>query len=127
MQAPHFPRWRRGFTLIEILVVVVILGLIMAMAAVLLRSVSATQKRSITGSRMANVEAAIVQFVMQQKRLPCPADGTQPASTGGAEMRAANACTNNQQNGVVPWRAAGDRTGGDLHHLPAPDRQRGEG
>ena len=106
MRAPKIPRGRRGFTLIEILVVVVILGLIMAMAAVLLRSVSATQKRSITGSRMANVEAAIVQFVMQQKRLPCPADGTQPASTGGAEMWSAGACTT-QQNGVVPWRSLG--------------------
>ena len=108
MRAPQIPRGRRGFTLIEILVVVVILGLVMAMAAVLLRSVSATQKRSITGSRMANVEAAIVQFVMQQKRMPCPADGTQPASTGGAEMWAAGpgTCTT-QQNGVVPWRSLG--------------------
>src|SRR6187431_99652 len=96
----------RGFTLVEILIVVVILGLIMAMAAVLLRSVSVTQKRSLTNSRMANVEAAIVQFVMQTRRLPCPADGSQPASTGGAENRVGNTCPS-QQNGVVPWRSLG--------------------
>ena len=107
MQVPHCLRERRGFTLIEILVVIVILGLIMAMAAVLLRSVSATQKRSITSSRLANIEAALVQFVMQQRRLPCPADGTQSASAGGAEVWAAGACTTNQANGVVPWRALG--------------------
>jgi prepilin-type N-terminal cleavage/methylation domain-containing protein len=101
MRAP-----KRGFTLVEILIVVVILGLIMAMAAVLLRSVSVSQKRALTNSRIANVEAALIQFVMQQKRLPCPADGTQSAATGGAEMWAANACTT-QQNGVVPWRSLG--------------------
>jgi len=109
MRAPQIPRGRRGFTLIEILVVVVILGLIMAMAAALLRSVSATQKRSVTSSRLANIEAALVQFVMQQRRLPCPADGTESASAGGAEMRAnlplPGACFNNEQNGVGPWRA----------------------
>ena len=102
-------RAKRGFTLVEILIVVVILGLIMAMAAVLLRSVSITQKRSLTNSRMANVEAAIVQFVMQTKRLPCPADGTQSATAGGAEMynpAAPGSCTT-QQNGVVPWRTLG--------------------
>jgi len=99
---------QRGFTLVEILIVVVILGLIMAMAAVLLRSVSVTQKRSLTASRMANVEAAIVQFVMQQKRLPCPADGTQSSAAGGLEMWTgpAGVCST-QQNGVVPWGSLG--------------------
>jgi prepilin-type N-terminal cleavage/methylation domain-containing protein len=46
MRAP-----KRGFTLVEILIVVVILGLIMAMAAVLLRSVSVT--RSVRSRRAA--------------------------------------------------------------------------
>ncbi len=110
----------RGFTLVEILVVVVILGLIMAMAAVLLRSITATQKRSVTSTRLANVEAALVQFVMQQRRLPCPADGTQSPSAGGTEMWAAGVCTT-QQNGVVPWVSLGltatDATDGWDHRI----------
>ena len=107
-------RAHRGFTLVEILVVVVILGLILAMGAVLLRSITATQKRAVTTSRLANVEAALVQFVMQQRRLPCPADGTQSVSAGGTEMFAAGVCTT-QQNGVVPWRTLG------LAHADATD------
>ena len=107
MGAPKAPRARRGFTLIEILVVVVILGLIMAMGAVLLRSVAATQKRSLTATRLANIEAALVQFVMQQKRLPCPADGTEANATGGTEKWVAGNCTANQMHGVVPWVSLG--------------------
>jgi prepilin-type N-terminal cleavage/methylation domain-containing protein len=98
----------RGFTLVEILVVVVILGLIMAMATLLLRSVSATQKRSVTATRLANIDAAIVQFVMQTKRLPCPADGTQTDAAGGNEIRSpGGVCTGNQKDGVVPWITLG--------------------
>jgi prepilin-type N-terminal cleavage/methylation domain-containing protein len=101
MRAPS-----RGFTLVEILVVVAILGLILAMGAMLLRSISATQKRALTTSRLATIEAALVQFVQQQRRLPCPADGSQPVATGGLEMLGAGVCTT-QQNGVVPWRTLG--------------------
>ena len=107
MGAFERPRGARGFTLVEILVVVVILGLIMAMAGLLLRSIAATQKRSVTATRLANLEAAIVQFVQVQRRLPCPADGTQAAANGGLEMYAAGTCTASQQHGVVPWRTLG--------------------
>ena len=113
---------RRGFTLVEILIVIVILGLIMAMATLLLRSVSVTQKRSVTAARMANVEAALVQFVMQQKRLPCPADGTQPTSTGGAEMWAGGTCTT-QQNGAE-WQARTYHRIDEQRHLDRHDALR---
>ena len=99
----------RGFTLIEILVVMLIFGIVIAMAAAITRGVTAGQKRTLTATRMAAIDAALVQFVSQQKRLPCPADGTKLSSAvdAGVEMRAAGACTGNQQNGVVPWRSLG--------------------
>jgi prepilin-type N-terminal cleavage/methylation domain-containing protein len=97
----------RGFTLIEIVVVLLIFTVVVAMAAAITRGVSAGQKRSLTTARMAAVDAALVQFVLQQKRLPCPADGTlaSSANNAGIEVPAGGPCTiANLQNGVIPWR-----------------------
>lgn len=101
-----------GFTLIEVVVVMVILAILIAMASALTRGVTAAQKRSLTATRIATVDAALAQFVTQQKRLPCPANGTLPSAdaSAGVEMRdlVLNVCAPvNQQDGVVPWRALG--------------------
>jgi prepilin-type N-terminal cleavage/methylation domain-containing protein len=100
----------RGFTLVEILVVLVIVGILLAMTMALTRGISAAQKRSLTATRLANVDAALVQFVMQQKRLPCPADGrkdaTDPLVGSEGPGGGAGGCTA-LQHGVVPWRAIG--------------------
>ena len=59
---------------------------------------------------MATVDAALTQFVQQQKRLPCPADGTlvsTNANAGTEQNWSAAGCTGNQQGGVAPWRALG--------------------
>ena len=101
---------RRGFTLVEILVVLVIVAILLAMAMTLTRGITAAQKRSLTATRMAAVDAALVQFVMQQRRLPCPADGTigNGLPNAGVEGWAAGACTTaTQVNGVVPWITLG--------------------
>ena len=98
-----------GFTLIEVVVVLLIFGFVLAMAAAVTRGILASQNRSLTTSRMAGVDSALMQFVQQQKRLPCPADGSLDSSNNnaGAEggRNAATGCTGNLQNGVVPWRA----------------------
>ena len=110
---PHAPlsmRNARGFTIVEILVVLIILSIVMAMAALVTRGISAGQKRSITTTRLTGVDAAIAQFVAVQKRMPCPADGTKASADANAGVEiapdAAAGC-NAQSNGVVPWRSLG--------------------
>jgi len=108
---------RAGFTLIEIVVVLFIMGVIISMAAVLTRGVTAAQQRSITSTRLAAIDAALVQFVQQQRRLPCPALGTRASTatttplpgdeynrtTGGCQPVAGAFET----SGVVPYRMLG--------------------
>jgi prepilin-type N-terminal cleavage/methylation domain-containing protein len=100
----------RGFTLVEIAVVLIIIAVLIGMAAMITRGVTAAQKRSLTATRIATVDAALVQFVATQRRLPCPADGTLASAdaNAGVERWAAGACNpNTQVNGVVPWRTLG--------------------
>ena len=119
------PRRARGFTLIEIVVVLFILGVAIAMAVALTNALTASQRLSTTTARMQTVDAAIVQFVMVQKRLPCPADGTLDSTNANAGVEtartAAAGCTTNEASGVVPWRALGlaegDVTDGWNHRL----------
>ncbi|HLX22544.1 MAG TPA: type II secretion system protein [Usitatibacter sp.] len=95
---------QRGFTLVEILVVLIILAVVITMAAAVTRGIAASQQQTLTVTRLATVDAAIVQFVAAQKRMPCPADGTLQSSDNNAGLEAAGC---NQTNGVVPWRSLG--------------------
>jgi prepilin-type N-terminal cleavage/methylation domain-containing protein len=92
MRRPAHRRATGGFTLIETVVVLLIFGIILAMAAALTRGVVASQKRSLTATRIAGVEAALVQFVQQQRRLPCPADGTTPRAPVAPETSRTVSC-----------------------------------
>lgn len=97
--------------MIELLVVLVIVSFLVAMAAMVTRVITSQQRRSTTATRMVNVDAALIQFVLVQRRLPCPADGSVASSNANAGIEGARdavtGCTTNQQNGVVPWRVLG--------------------
>jgi prepilin-type N-terminal cleavage/methylation domain-containing protein len=105
-----FARRAEGFTFVELLVVLMIVAILAAMAAMITRAITAGQKRSVTATRLAIVDTALAQFVVLQKRLPCPADGALAGTAAASGTETArdvnNGCTA-QQNGVVPWRALG--------------------
>lgn len=128
-----------GFTLVEIAVVIVILGLLLAMIAGVAAALVGQQRREATRQRMAGVETALALFVSQNKRLPCPADGRVAGNVAGAglELRntaGAGSCevvggtANSQTHGVVPWRSLGlaepdvtDGWGSRLTYRVAPE------
>lgn len=65
--------YRTGFTLIEVALVIVVLGVIIAAGAELY-SIQVEQKRQeIMKSRFINVQAAIAQYLYEKGHYPCPA------------------------------------------------------
>lgn len=127
----------RGFTLIEIAVVIVVLSLLLAMIAGIATAMVGQQRREATRQRLAGVETAIALYVSQNKRLPCPADGqiAGTSATAGYEVRNSGtqvceigSVANQQRYGVVPWRTLGlaesditDGWGNRLTYRVAPE------
>ncbi len=101
----------KAFTLVEVAVVLFVGAILVAMTAALTRGIVASQKRSLTATRMAGAEAALIQFVQQQRRLPCPGDGTLASTANGVGQEGARVagtgCSGDQSNGVLPWRVLG--------------------
>lgn len=115
---PHETRTRNrhgGFTLIEIAVVIVILGFLLAMLIGIASSLIGQQRRESTRQRLAGVETALALFVSQYRRLPCPANGQLAGTDANAGLEqpvgggpcAVAGVVNSQQHGVVPWRTLG--------------------
>jgi prepilin-type N-terminal cleavage/methylation domain-containing protein len=109
-------RKARGFTLVEIAIVLVIVGMIVALFASITTTLLSSQRRQTTTNHLALVDAALIQFVVQNKRLPCPSDGNLASTNASAGIEpvvaplgprdVATGCAS-QTGGVVPWRALG--------------------
>jgi prepilin-type N-terminal cleavage/methylation domain-containing protein len=89
----------RGFTLIELALVLTIIALMGGVIASAMFSFINTQRAVTTRAKLAAIDAALVSFVAVNRRLPCPANGQ---LNTGTEM---SPCQN--QFGVVPWVALG--------------------
>jgi len=113
----------RGFTLIEMAIVVVIIGLLLSGGLLAVSPVLQSSKLSDTNARLERLEQALTVYVIQNGCLPCPADrGLASTSTDAGWSHAAdyygpshtaqtrgcsNAATCAAFVGVVPWATMG--------------------
>ena len=95
----------QGFTLTEMAVVLVIVGLLFVFLIPVSNTLLSNQRQATTLQTLQNIQAALNNFVILNKRLPCPANGT--AGTGIEAPLGGGICSNNQQYGVVPWVTLG--------------------
>ena len=99
----------RGFTLIELAIVLAILGLLLGGGAMLLQPLLDNNKRNETRAKLKIIEDALTIFAATYY-LPCPSDptlGPGSASNGVATTPGGGFCTSIFTSGGVPWRTLG--------------------
>lgn len=109
--------WRsklaRGFTLIEIAIVMVVIGLVLSGGLLAVAPVLETSKVSETNAKMERIEQALIVHTIRYGCLPCPADpgiASGAANVGQAHGTAyySTTCTTAcnatvTAQGIVPW------------------------
>ena len=105
----HTPVRTAGFTLAEMAIVLVIVGLLLTSVISTVSTQIDARNIAETQSRLNQIKDALIGFAQANGRLPCPADGT--IATGqpnaGTEQFSGSACTSANNFGVVPWATLG--------------------
>jgi prepilin-type N-terminal cleavage/methylation domain-containing protein len=95
----------RGFSLVELAVVLTIVALIGSVFTSMFFSFGDGQRATNTRTKLAAIDAALISFVAINRRLPCPANGS--LNTGTEVFGTQNDPCVIQSNGVVPWVTLG--------------------
>jgi prepilin-type N-terminal cleavage/methylation domain-containing protein len=89
-------RGEHGFTLLELALVLLVVGVLTAGSVALMSSSSSQIQTAAQNARVSSLEAAVLEFALAQRRLPCPSDGD------GAED-----CSAGHTSGYVPYLTLG--------------------
>jgi len=98
----------RGFTLVEIAVVLMILGLLLGGLLIPLSAQMDQQKIRVTQQRLEEIKEALIGFAILNGRLPCPAEyyqfDKQNTTTKDAGKEEPSFC---ETEGYLPWKDLG--------------------
>jgi prepilin-type N-terminal cleavage/methylation domain-containing protein len=104
----------RGFSLVEMAIVLVIAGLLISAAITLGAAQIASSRILTTKDRQAAVKASLITFILRNNRLPCPAVPTLSDLDAGYGFEAATpgACAgvpsgSGSSIGILPWKTLG--------------------
>lgn len=108
----------QGFTLVEMAVVMVIIGLLMAAMAQFTSAMIGSTKTKATNTRLDAIKIAINNFAARNMRLPCPANSSVAVGAAGYGQEAitGTVCTgtaiigagiNADVRGIIPWASLG--------------------
>ncbi len=97
------PRVQSGFTLAELAIVVVIVGLLLGGLLMPLSMQSDLRRFADTRRTMDEIKESMIGFALANGRLPCPADPTIPNGVANAGVERVACATAATQVGVIPW------------------------
>lgn len=105
---------QQGFTLIEIAIVIMIIGLIVGTLIPTWLSQTANQRIANTKTGGDTIKSTLISFISRNNRLPCPANGALPVGDPnyGRETTPPGTCTGaivagSTVRGIVPWVSLG--------------------
>ena len=97
----------RGFTLIEMAIVLMIVGLLLGGLLVPLSAQMDQRNNSDTQKALSEIKEALIGYTMANGFLPCPADPAIATGSAGAGLSRATCTTTASSTGVVPWNTLG--------------------
>lgn len=103
MRSRALPRQPRGFSLIEISVVMLIVTMLLGAILVPLTTQVAQRKISDTQKTLEDIKEALLGYAIANGRLPCPASST----SSGIESPAGGGVCTNPYDGLVPAATLG--------------------
>lgn len=101
------PTLQSGFTLIEMAIVLMIVGLLLGGILVPLNAQMDQRNNSDTQKSLSEIKEAIIGYALVYGYLPCPADPTIVTGTAGAGISRTTCTTVASTTGVVPWNTLG--------------------
>jgi len=104
---PLLPRRNRGFTLVELAIVLVIIALLTSGLLMGITAQRASAENSDAQRQLDNIREALIGFAMSNGRLPCPAQANMPNTDDNSGKELAPPCDGALQHGVLPWKTLG--------------------